>query len=1033
MHKSEPFSRTLAFIVALLVLLIGSVIGYLIGNWGLAIAIDGVLLVAILILRPILFPPWHEHSDVRTLTLTIFAATASSFGLWDSIVPTVVGWIFSVFGIPTPEFPTIWQQIIILGIVGIILVLITNAFERKQILPQPSGQPTTEQDEAFPKADYKELRDRFCDFMVGEIDRIDVELNWSNSDFTVLEAEIVVEKGGSSRPKIARDLVAAIRDDHKTRTFILIGDPGSGKSVSLRRLVRELYKRVPETGIVPLYINLREWDGPREPTDSDIVEFISRYLLRVSGRAGQSFLKNWYEPMLMQGLFFFLLDSFDEMPVVMDCDDRSPELKKISEAFDRFFHDIHHCRGVLSSRPFRQPVGVRGRRLNVKPFTETQIRMAMRKWLKGYSIDANSIVRKIFIERPELAPAIRNPFMADLISQYVINFPNKLPGTYYELYEHYVSKRLNDSVDYLKQLGLSMDDVITAATQIAWTMYNTPETGLEIETSKLETLMNDPRLSDEIKAMSFSRIARLGGIGRDRFTFVHRRFAEFFAVRSIHTNNIKMELTSIPSDSRWRDALVVYSGIAPIERVQELATFSWQIIRENSDALIAGDFRKAMPAIHSLRFLRDAFQSRPESTTSFNKELSSLIVKATASDDLLVAKLAAEALPLTNPEARTNGIEIAFTRRISWLSETALRSCRHLANLEQSAVSQVQEYIRGLSTTDLFRSLFDLNFSLSLSEAFYSVRVSLLLQVISLLILWTLTPLLSILIDIQQKLSLGSSFLLIISTTLSLELFAVFFRFLFQVFLQSSHPSSDLNKRINKIYGPTVKSLERMRKADLMLRIATALVLIIPITLGNTKVEPIQTNLHPVYYLIFPLLIIVIPWDYWYSLYRYLKTNNLFSSINNLFKNIRDTMYRGFKAGIINFILLLSGMIIYIYFFEYIIKFIEQYIFILLAPIYALLFLYMLYYLIKALNKRFNDLRNLKRMSNEKEITWSLLWQSIGTFQTEWGQARFIELIRINKVNVTEYTAIFDSSILKGNKSKEQLARLQEQILGLQE
>jgi len=66
------------------------------------------------------------------------------------------------------------------------------------------------------------------------------------------------------------------------------------------------------------------------------------------------------------------------MPAVLDCDDRSPQLRRISEAFDRFLHDIHQCRGVLSSRPFRQPVAVRGRRLTIRPFTEAQIRQVMK-------------------------------------------------------------------------------------------------------------------------------------------------------------------------------------------------------------------------------------------------------------------------------------------------------------------------------------------------------------------------------------------------------------------------------------------------------------------------------------------------------------------------------------------------------------------------------------------------------------------------------------------------------------------------------
>ena len=194
---------------------------------------------------------------------------------------------------------------------------------------------------------------------------------------------------------------------------------------------------------------------PERPTDNDIVAFVQRYLLRVSGRAGQAFLNEWYERMLSEGLFFFLLDSFDEMPAVLDCDDRSPQLKKISEAFDRFFNDIHGCRGVLSSRPFRQPVGVRGRRLTIRPFTEMQIRKAMKGWLAGRQIDSDDIVRRLLFERPALSPAIRNPFMADLIAQYVVDHRERLPQNHYDLFNNYVTTRLNEDENNLRQLGLT--------------------------------------------------------------------------------------------------------------------------------------------------------------------------------------------------------------------------------------------------------------------------------------------------------------------------------------------------------------------------------------------------------------------------------------------------------------------------------------------------------------------------------------------------------------------------------------------------
>ncbi len=737
---SEPQTRMLAFLGALSLILAGSVVGYAINGWTFALLLVTVLLVGIFILRPVLSPPWSEDPRGRLLTLTIFAGIAASFGLWDSTLFALISGIFAKLSIPVPIQPTTEQQIVVLAIVGGVLVILTWLFERNQILPPPQPQ-VSEEDESFPKTDYKELRDRFCKYMVTVLNKIDEEVNWSDSEFTTLEAEIVMEQRESSRPKIVPDLIEAIRKDHKTSTFILIGDPGSGKSVSLRRLARVLYDSVSMTGIVPVYVNLREWDGPREPTDSDIVDFVYRYLLRISGRAGQAFLKNWYEKMLSHGLFFFLIDSFDEMPAVMDCDERSPQLKKISEAFDRFFHDIHQCRGVLSSRPFRQPIGVRGRRLTIRPFTEAQIRNAMKNWLRGWNLDENAIIYRLFTERPELSPAIRNPFTADLIAQYVIDNPDKLPDNYFDLYDHYICKRLKEDISNLNQLGLTSDQVLDAATKIAWTMYNAEDVGLEIDVPRLEQLIADKHLGNKITAMRFSRIARVGGVDNERFSFAHRRFAEFFAVRAIQSGDAKIAINAIPSDSRWRDALVVYSGIAPIKQVEELATFSWQIIQKHAGALISGNLMEAMPAIHCLRFLRDACQSRSESLDTFRSDLSDFILTTIQSEDVLVAKIATEAVPLLTPTHRTQAIAKAFERHMPWLSETALRSCRHLANLEPDAIASVRQFIQTLPTQRLLTSFRDIDFSLSLSESLRYVRFSLRIDVISLVLLWILLPL----------------------------------------------------------------------------------------------------------------------------------------------------------------------------------------------------------------------------------------------------------------------------------------------------
>jgi len=228
--------------------------------------------------------------------------------------------------------------------------------------------------------------------------------------------------------------------------------------------------------------------------------------------------------------------------------------------------------------------------------------------------------------------------MADLIAQYVIDNPNKFPDTYYDLFSHYINKRLREDIENLNQVKLTAEDIMDAATDIAWTMYNTPDVGLEIEVQHLLELMHDERLGDKVKAMRFSRLARLGGISSERFSFAHRRFAEFFAVRAIQAHKMQIDRNAIPTDSRWRDALVVYSGIASKEQVKELASFSWRIIQKHAENLKSGRVQEAMPAIHCLRFLRDACQPRPESIKHFRGKLSQFIVDVLQNTDLLVAK-----------------------------------------------------------------------------------------------------------------------------------------------------------------------------------------------------------------------------------------------------------------------------------------------------------------------------------------------------------------------------------------------------------
>ncbi len=694
---------------------------------------------------------------------------------------------------------------------------------------------------------------------------------------------------------------------------------------------------------------------------------------------------------------------------LLDCEDHSDRLKQISLAFDTFFKDLHKCRGIVSSRPFRQPVGFRARRLTIRPFQEKQLRAAMKNWLLGEGLNADQLVRRLLVERPHLAPALRNPFMSDLIAQYLIYYRDQLPNSYYDLFDHYINRRFEEDTSYLEELNLTKATVIETAIAIAQAIYNTPDTGLEITVSTLKHTINDPQLEDKIKAMRYSRIARLGGSSRERFSFVHRRFAEFFAVRALLDNPALVNRNAIPTDSRWRDGLVVYCGVAPEAEVRQLAEFAWQTIEEHTEALVAGDIKEARAAIHCLRFLRDACQSRLESIEYFREELSILIVDLIGGKDLLTAKIATEALPLLTPKARTIGIKKAFSREISWLSETALRSCRHLAKLESQAVDVIRQYTQSLSTTALLKSFSDLDFSLSLSDSLKKVWLIHRGDTISLLILWIFFSILLVYITVTSPETVR------FFRITEIVGFLLFFEFMFY---RSRIPiyRSGFDSSIRIVILVIISSY-----------IFPEIIIIEPIIPINFTDNYFEQSTHDLHIILLGI-VIMMPSVFWIFVADLIHCKSKLSSINRSLKHI--PVYVRVYLPIILFEGLLFLLIIWL---------VRQWNW--LAWIFMVLFgsiiIYAAYLWIPGLIQKIwnisKDFRLLKQLNLGDELTWVAVCQTTNRLRSDWGQSRYLEMLRTQKIEIIDLDAIAPSLSLVGVDAEAAMARLKEQIYDLQE
>lgn len=746
---SEATTRHLVILGTPVIIIAGGLIAFESGGYRLAALVLGVVTVALLILSWLFRPRWWGNTRVQAISVTVLGGIAMvvvTDELWLAAFTAFYESLQSAFpeALPVIDFPSaisfskrLWTLIAL----GVIFIILNYIWGRQNTLSPPNV--SRKENEPFGQKEYEQLRDEYCTYMLRQLDQYDDDLNWSDTDYTRLEAEVEVDHRGNRKPRVEKDLVRAIRRDRTTRAFLLLGDPGSGKSVSLRRLCRQLYGEVAETEIVPVYINLREWNSPPIPTDEDLTEFIKEYMKREAGRAGKKFLDQWYEQMLDAGRFFFLLDSFDELPSVLDYDDASPQIEEISKAFDRFFDDIHQCGGVLASRPSRQPQGFKGQRksrITIRPLKEIQIRQAMSRWLSGHSLKPTEIIRELFRTRPELVPVIRNPFLADLTSQYLIQHDGKLPPNQFAIYDSFVRHRLSEKEIRLKELGLTEEQVLEAATSIARNMFDEPQAGLEAETKRIQKWI--PLVDSEvvIEALFRARLVRLSNDTSRRFSFVHRRFAEFFIVRSLIESGERVPFESIPKDSRWRDCLVVFCGVAPkYDQVRPVADFCWQVIQEQGKALDRRDIKAARPVVHTLRFLRDAFTARPGFLGAFRPQLEEKILRWIRSSNVLAAKIGTECLGLFAPKVRSEGVKAAFKRSSLWVRETAFRASRHLGGSPESEILQhVRTYIRTLPSHRLLRDYRDLAFGLSISEVLQSQLQGLRRDIGWLVVLWFL-------------------------------------------------------------------------------------------------------------------------------------------------------------------------------------------------------------------------------------------------------------------------------------------------------
>ena len=256
-------------------------------------------------------------------------------------------------------------------------------------------------------------------------------------------------------------------------------------------------------------------------------------------------------------------------------------------------------------------------RLDVRPFGEDKIDEALRQ-VNGFP---QQLIRVLLAQRPDLVPLARTPFYLGLIAEFGRR-QLRLPNSQIELFEAYILNRLGieaSNIDKISDPNVSL--TIQNAEDIA-NFLLTSQYGLDAPLDILKSKFPKIDVASLVQCLADARILRQGRSSAQKCSFAHRRVQEYFVVRYRTRMGLQFNHEWVALDSTMRDAAVLYVEVAGDDEAETIARRCWQDIRSAPPNKIDYSSSEFWRALHSQRFLVEAFRARPSALGSFRSEMS---------------------------------------------------------------------------------------------------------------------------------------------------------------------------------------------------------------------------------------------------------------------------------------------------------------------------------------------------------------------------------------------------------------------------
>lgn len=361
------------------------------------------------------------------------------------------------------------------------------------------------------------------------------------------------EIAGGESARAVRDVTALLRE--AKAPVVLLGDPGSGKSVTLRHLAQTLAEQpvyVNALPLLPLYLHLGRW---RRSGDDGLpvafIQFVQDELAQVVP-LGKTLLAV-LDDALAQGRVFLLLDAMDEMP--------TRHYNERVERINRFL--VEHGgrnRVVIACRRREYSGALPHSELIVEPFSPAHIRSYLERHWTLYAPRLGAAAADPAVHAAYLALAdtthpmhgfATNPFSLKLVANYFFSTGGQVPSAQAELFEGYLRRRLDVEAERSRLSEARRAELLADWQELAFdALQNNLGTYLRRSPERAEAL----------------RVGVLCGLLREEadgaLRFEHHRLLEYLAARHWDAADETLAITAEHlSNPWWRETLVLRAAV----------------------------------------------------------------------------------------------------------------------------------------------------------------------------------------------------------------------------------------------------------------------------------------------------------------------------------------------------------------------------------------------------------------------------------------------------------------------------------------